>query len=111
MNAIESLRTKCEIVNSNFAINIEILSYTTNFVLMQIYSRLRHRKFRSFHKFMSYYQCEKRHCVCFVILKKYKLLIDFFVLVQAINAAEQQNKWMDRFQCLICCIMISILFT
>jgi len=52
MNANESLGKKCEIVNSNFATNIESISYTSKFVLTQVCSVLRHKKIRSFRKFM-----------------------------------------------------------
>jgi len=58
MNTNVSLGTKCEIVNSNFATNIEIISSTTNIVITQIFFLLRREK--------------KRHSDCFVILKNTK---------------------------------------
>jgi hypothetical protein len=45
INVIQSDGAKFEIVNSNFTRNIEILSYITKFVVLKLWSLLRHRKF------------------------------------------------------------------
>jgi len=71
MNANESLGKKSEIVNSNFATNIESISYTSKFVLTQVCSVLRHKKIRSFRKFMFLTTNVKKDILLVLLSSKY----------------------------------------